>query len=179
MPIDASYADCVIAGRADNAGDMGAMGVCIAVTRASVINTGVVVEEVPAMDIVNKPVAIIINSISGYFSAICPNVRLQIRMVNVHTLIDHAHNDLIATCRRVPREVGVNIGVHLAALPCIVQRPLLCEAGVVRRGKFMADKVGLRIDHICSCLQRLDCSPSFIWRHTRQSQTLYNLSLVR
>ena len=133
---DASYADAIVGNRTDRAGDVRA--VAIAVERQVVV-----VDKVPAMDVVNEPVAVIINTVAGDFAGIGPDVPRQVGMVDVDARVDHRHNHFAAPRCQLPGFKSSDIDACRAViLPSVVEGPLVGEEWIVDGGRTEGD-VGL------------------------------------
>ncbi len=70
----------------DDAGYMGA----VAILRA-VVNRIVVFIKIPAANIINVAVSIIINSVSLYLEGIAPDIRSQIWVGKIHPCVNNSH----------------------------------------------------------------------------------------
>ena len=100
---------------------------------------------VPAVVIVNVAVAVIVDSISGYFLEVYPLVVDEVRVVEVATF-DDTYHDFIAESGGtaggdVPSQIGVDVGV--VGVDVV---PLVAEVRVVRNGAVFNVVVELRGD---------------------------------
>ena len=109
VPIDAGPSVAVVAHRADHATDRGAVTACtdgIVATRC-----------VPAVDIVDKTVAVIVHAVAIDLRAVGPVVANEVDVVVVGaSAFKHGHDDAVAvgggpSRGDVPREVGVDVVV--------------------------------------------------------------------
>ena len=91
-PAHTGHALAVAADARDRARNMGA----VVIRRASGIDVVAVAREVPAADIVDITVAVIVHAVGGVVR-IDPDVGGQILVVEVDALVDHADNDVAAT----------------------------------------------------------------------------------
>ena len=58
----------------------------------------VIVGEIVTVDIIDVAVAVIINSVSRYFSFVYPHVRRQVFVVVFDTLVDYGYDDIRNSC---------------------------------------------------------------------------------
>ena len=56
----------------------------------AVVNGGVVVEEVPAVNVVNEPVAVVVNAVAGSLAGVRPDVRLKVCVADVNAFVNDA-----------------------------------------------------------------------------------------
>ena len=64
------------------------------VPTTTIVNRLVVVEKVPAVDVIDPTIAVVIDSIVGHLPWIDPNVLLQVRVAHIDPLVDHRHDHL-------------------------------------------------------------------------------------
>ena len=135
VPVDADDARPVVADRSDRPGDVRPVAVVV----GRVI---VVVHEVPAMDVVDVAVGIVVDPVVfaawAGLSRIGPDVCGEIGVVPVHARVDHRNDDRVTPGRRRPRLWRVDVGVGRSGrafhgLADVVQAPELREGWVVRK----------------------------------------------
>jgi hypothetical protein len=137
---------------------------------------GVVVEEVPAVDVVGEAAAVVVEAVRGRLAGVRPDVGLEVWVADVHALVDDADDDLPAPRRRVPGGLGVDVGARGALrLPRVFERPLRGERRVVRRGELAPDVVGLGVDDVGARAQRLDGGQRLAGAHAREAQAADDL----
>ncbi len=80
-----------------------------------VVGIIVIVHEVPAVDVVDVPVVVIIDSIIGDFVGIVPNVRREIFVFVFDARVDDSHDNVAATRVDIPGLRRIDIGIHDAS----------------------------------------------------------------
>ena len=144
-PVDASDALAVVAHAADGARHMRTVRVDRRIG-GPIENGGVVVEEVPPVDVVDVAVAVVVDTVSGNLSRIGPDVGGQIGMRGLNALVDHADHDVgrsgVASTPRLSSTAAVGVrrggGISLHAPEGAVG-----ERGVVGGGEGLDDVVRL------------------------------------
>ena len=117
---------------------------------------GVVVGEVPAVDVVDEAVAVVVDAVTGHVARVVPGIGRQIRMVVVHAGVDDGHHHAAGAGGRVPRLRGIDVGVDDAArLAAVVEAPELAERRVVRGDGRGDHEVWLDVSH-----SRRPCRPA-------------------
>ena len=107
--------------------------------------------EVPAADIVDVAVLIIIVPVTSYLTGIEPDISCKVRMRVIHAGINDGNNDIGTSRSRVPCFRCFDVCSRNAArLTCIVQSPLRGEGGIVWNQRI---NTGLR-DEIWFCINR-------------------------
>src|SRR5262249_52726301 len=86
VPGDTGHAGGVVSRRADGAGHVRAMAVVV-------VRIVVPVDEVPAVNVVDVPVAVVIDPVRRDLAGIGPDIGGEIRVVGVHARVDHGHDD--------------------------------------------------------------------------------------
>ena len=136
LPIDAGHRATVVASRADRAGDVGS------VTHLHVVVTRVVVvvDEVPAVRIIDETVAVIVDVV-GLLAAtgltrIRPEVAGKIGMVVIDARVDDRDDHARATGGDIPRFGSIDVGIQGPTgtehrLAGVVQGPEVAETVVV------------------------------------------------
>lgn len=108
----------------------------------------VVVDEVPAVDVVCVAVAIIVDGVAAGLVGIGPDVCGQIGMVDVDAGVDHRHHDVLRTRRQAPGPGGVDVvAAGAGILAVVLQVPLGCQKWVVRQRSGPDRKIGLEPGH--------------------------------
>ena len=93
VPVDAHHALAVVALATDGAGHMGTVRIV-----QTVVDRGVVVDEVPAVDVVDEAVAVIVDACRTVLLwQVHPDVVTQVRVVHLDTFVDDAHDHLLRT----------------------------------------------------------------------------------
>src|SRR5262249_24139846 len=116
-PGNAGDADAVVAHPRDGAGDVRA--VAVVVERFVVVR-----DEVPAVDVVDEAVAVVVDAVAGDLARVGPDVGGEVGVVVVDAGVDDRDDDAAARGDGVPRLGGVDVGVGDAAgLPGVVQAP--------------------------------------------------------
>ena len=85
--------------------------------------------KVPAADIIDVAIAIIVDAIIGGFARVDPDVALEIRVVEVNTGVDNRDAVVWVTCVNVPRFRRIDVIVR-----GLVHAPELAEQFVIRGG---------------------------------------------
>ena len=85
--------------------------------------------KVPATDIIDVAVAIVVDAIIGSLTRVDPDVALEIRVVEVNTRIDNRDAVVWVTCINVPRFRRIDVIVR-----GLVHAPELAEQLVIRGG---------------------------------------------
>ena len=137
LPVDPCDAGAIVADRADRAGHMGAV-------RVVVEHVGGVGGEVPAEDVVDKTVAIVVDAVACRLAGIAPDVRGQIRMVVIDAGVDHGDDHRPRAGGDIPRRRGVDVGIGKPArLRRVVESPEAIKGGIVwKRCRRSDDPVG-------------------------------------
>ena len=157
-PVDAGHADAVTALRADRAGDVRPVIVARAVEHRVVA-----VLEVPAVDVVDVPVAVVIDAVHR-IERVRPDVRVQIGMRELHAGVGDAHVDVPRSgVSRGPRLVRLRpervrerrdlIAVHAPQVP---RGRVAQVVRIVRRVERFDDRVELRVAHVRLAFERRD-----------------------
>ena len=73
-----------------------------------VVRVGVVVDEVPAVDVVDVAVAVVVDAVAGDLTGVGPDVGLQVGMVEVDTGVDYCHHDRRVAQRMRPGTGGID-----------------------------------------------------------------------
>ena len=124
VPAHPRDARAVVAHRADGARHVGA--VARAVHRVVVL-----VHEVPAVDVVDEAVAVVVDAVAGDLAGVPPHVGVEVGVAVVDARIDDGHDE----CRardRMPGLGRIDVGILDAArLPRVVLAPELAEVGVI------------------------------------------------
>src|SRR5690606_3039345 len=132
----AGDADAVIT---DGSDDAGAVRAVTRILRAGrIVWIFIVIQEVPAMDVVHEAVTVVVDAVARDFAGVLPDIGLQVRVPVVDTGIDAGDGDRAATDTKVPRFRGAHFG----------QGPLLAELGVVGRGKRVDRRIRDHVGHV-------------------------------
>ena len=108
VPVDAGPAVAVVAHRADHAADCGAVTTCA---------DGVVARRVPAVDVVDETVPVVVHAVSSDLRAVRPVVGHEVDVVVVRPAsFKNRHDNAVAVAGGpsrgdVPRQVGVDVVV--------------------------------------------------------------------
>ena len=142
-PGHARHPDAVVAARGDRARDVRAVPV-------AVVGLGVAVDEVPAVDVVDAPVAVVVEAVrlapGARLARVRPQVGAEVRVRRVDPGVDHGHRHLRRPGRDVPR-LGRADGAHV---------PLVGEQRVVRHRGLADHVIGLGVDHAVHALEVSD-----------------------
>ena len=144
VPVHARHADAVVADAADGAGAVRAVVVVVH-------GVVVVVREVPAVDVVDEAVGVIVDAVAGDLARVRPGVGRQVGVRVVDAGVDDRDDHAGGTGEDVPRLDGVDVGVHRAggaapvSLAGVVHAPELAEHRVVRGLVGVEDIVRLRV----------------------------------
>ena len=130
---DADDADAVVADRGDRARDVRAVAV-------GVVGQVVVVDEVPAVHVVDVAVAVVVDAVARDLARVRPDVGGEVGVVVLDPGVDDGDDDVGAAGRRVPGRLGVDVGVAR-----LVEAPHLRQARVVGRERGGDDAVGLGV----------------------------------
>ena len=94
----------------------------------------VAVDEIVPMDVVDKPVAIVVDVITRNLAGIGPDVGRQVRVRVIHPRINDSHDNSGTAGGDIPCLRGIDVSIRRAeTLPGIVQSPELGEVGIVRQ----------------------------------------------
>ena len=85
MPGDSGHLFSIVGGSRDGSGDMST----VEVTVHGII---ILVAEVPAVNVIDVSVSIIIPSVAGNLTRVSPEVTLKVRMGIIDPCIDHSHD---------------------------------------------------------------------------------------
>ena len=139
LPVDTRDAGAIVADGADRAGHVGAVRVVIE-------HIGGVGGEVPAIDVVDEAVCIVVDAVARRLAWVAPDVRGEVRMVVVDTGVDHGDDHRSRSGGDVPRRRGVDVGVGKPArLRRVIESPEPVEGGVVWNRRRGDDPVGLDV----------------------------------
>jgi hypothetical protein len=109
-----------------------------------------VIDVVPAVDVVDAAVAVVVEAVglppTARLARVGPQVRDEVRMGRVDPGVDHADGHLGRAGRHVPR-LGCADGTHV---------PLVGEQRVVRHGGLADHVIGLGVDHAVHALEVSD-----------------------
>lgn len=141
VPGDAGDADGVVSDGGDGSGDVGAVAMVVG-------GVVVVVGEVPAVDVVDESVVVVVEVVVGDFAGIGENVGGKIGMGHVDARVDDGDDDVVGAGGEIPGAGGVDVGVGRAAvLAGVFKTPLIGKTDVVGRDRGDADLgVGLEGD---------------------------------
>ena len=142
LPVDAGDADPIVADRADDARHMRAVSV-------AVLHVVVVLDEVPAVHVVDVAVVVAVDSDPLGFTGIRPDVGGEIGVGEVDPGVDDRHHHALRTGGDIPRLRRVDVGADqpVAADGGVAEAPLRGEARVIRDRRGLEHEVGLeRID---------------------------------
>ena len=89
-PVHACNALAVPADTADGSRNVRAVGVDCGVG-GTVEDRRVAVEEVPPVDVVDEPIAVVVDGVAGDFAWIDPDVGSEVGVSHLNAFIDHAH----------------------------------------------------------------------------------------
>ena len=89
------HADPVVPARADRPGDVRAVTVLVQ-------RLGVAADEVPAVDVVDEPIAVVVAAVAADLESIAPEVRRQVGMAQVDPRIDDRDRDGVGVGRDLP-----------------------------------------------------------------------------
>ena len=102
MPCNANHANAVVSKRGNGPGD---------VRPVTVVVAGIIVvkHEIPAADVIDKPVVVVVHKIAIYFIRVGPYVGCNIRMVIIYAGINYGNYYPVTLCcvpgcRRVNRK---------------------------------------------------------------------------
>src|SRR5438132_13205375 len=99
MPSDSGYAFSVVAHRSYRSSHMCTVAEFGSGTEGLVV----AIKKVPAVYVVDKTVAIIVNAFAGNLSRVHPCISSQVFMLKVNSCVQHHAHDVVAACRDVPR----------------------------------------------------------------------------
>src|SRR5262245_57590208 len=69
----------------------------------------VVMREVPAVNVVDESVSVVVDAVAGDFTRIDPDVVVQVFVIDVETRVDNADDNAAVAGRDVPRLLRANI----------------------------------------------------------------------
>jgi len=108
---DAADACAVVLLGRDDPRDVGAMGVLDPIARARVL---VVIAEVPAVDVVDEAVAVVVDPVRRGLARVGPQAVLQVGMLDVDARIEHRDHGRVVERLCGPGLGTVDIGVRRA-----------------------------------------------------------------
>ena len=127
---------------------MGAVLVAGTAHGIGIVDGGVVVGEVVAVDIVDVAVAVIVELVARDLAGVGPQVVAKVRVVHVDALVDHGHHRVGAAGGRVPRLRRVDVGVgRPAGLAGVVEAIELVVGRVVGDRGRLQPEVRLGVGH--------------------------------
>ena len=119
LPVDAHHTTAIVAHRTDRASHVGP--VTVAVLRIIVIG-----DKVPAADIVDKAVAVVVDAVACDLAGVPPDIGSQVGMADVNPRIDDTDHHTAGARGDIPGLGGVDIGVGQATrLPGVGEAPEL------------------------------------------------------
>src|SRR5690606_4875699 len=92
--------------------------------------------EVPATDIINISIAVVINTVPWHLTGVYPDVVFQVRMVVVDTGVDNRNGDVRATLLVVPDSGHVGLNSRDRRELAVIGNGLLNLYGPVHFGPF-------------------------------------------
>src|SRR5262245_65547448 len=116
-----------------------------------ILRVVIVGEKVPAVHVVDKAVAVVVDAVAGDLAGIRVDVGGQIRVSEVNAAVQNADYYRAAAGGDVPRLGRIDVGIGHADLPedglaGVVQAVQLAEARIVHEGRFRAEhEVGLHV----------------------------------
>ena len=127
LPVDPRDAQPVVADGADDARHVSAVAV-------AVLDVVVVLDEVPAVDVVYEAVVVVVDAVAGNFAGVGPDVGCQIRVRKVDSGVDHADHDAPRSGGDIPGLRRMDVGAdHAVAVDGgVVEAPLRREARIIR-----------------------------------------------
>src|SRR5205823_7675554 len=124
----AAHTGTIVTARSGHPGHPGAV-VVLAIDRVGIV---VVVHEVPAVDVVDLAVAVIVDTVARDLARVRPEVGREIRMCVHHAVVDDRDDDARAARGHVPGRDEVGVGADEAAtLSGVPQVPLVGKHRVV------------------------------------------------
>ena len=130
------------------AGDPSHMG-AVEVVR-SVKEQRVVVDEVPAITVVDIAVGVVVDAVATDFARVGPSRLGEVRVAEVDAGVEHCDDHTLASRRGGPGvgDIDVGIGDRTRTRPVVLQAPLLAEIGVGFKGRdgFIDDDVQVAND---------------------------------
>ena len=116
-----------------------------------VVDVSVVVAEVPAVEIVDVTVTVVIDAVAVDFSRIAPQNRVEVRMIHIDAgIVDRDHHPG-APFVDVPRLGCVDVGVR-----GLVQMPLVAKHRISGNPARLAEMVRLRVVNFDQLTESLD-----------------------
>src|SRR3989442_15960212 len=116
---------------------------------------------VDSMHIINVPITIVINSVSGNFTRIRPHVRSEILVSVTDASINHGHDYVVGGSLSVPAFRTANVGIRRAAVLADVvevpQRSVRVPGVVWIRDCELANIVRLGVPDLTAVLKLGDC----------------------
>jgi hypothetical protein len=114
--------------------------------------------EVPAADVVDVAVAVVVQIVSGNLTGVHPHIRSQIRMRQVDAFIHDGNDHAIGPRGPVPSLGGIDVRVGRAArLAPIVHGPLQSVGRIIGCARCVNDKVGFAEDHLRHAPEQREC----------------------
>ena len=114
---------------------------------------GITSGKVPAVDVVDVAVAVVVDAVTWNLAGVHPDVVGQVFVGVVNARVDHGDDDTPGAGRDIPGLGSIDVGVRRAAeLSGVVQAPELVEVDVVGVGRRAGKhKVGLDVGHPRLC----------------------------
>jgi hypothetical protein len=136
------------------------------------------VHKVPTSGVVNKSIAVVIYSVVRNLAGVVPDVGHQVSVVNINSTVEHCHNHVATSLRRVPGSFSIDIlancsclltrvsvrtaNVVVSLLTGVLEGPLLWIKVVVRSGGKVPDVVWLSILDIAAGIQYFNRAQRFL-----------------
>src|SRR5215212_115151 len=93
----------------------------------------IIIIKINAIDIVHETIYVIINSIAGNLASIDPEVRTQVGLCHVKSIVDYGNDCARSSPGDVPCQRRVYVGIHRATpQAAILMVPLVIEKRIVR-----------------------------------------------
>src|SRR5262249_10353015 len=107
----------------------------------------VVLHEVPARDVVDEAVTVVVDAVAGNLPGVAPDVGGEVRMTRRDGGVDHRHHRPAAV-REVPSLFGIARVKTPQVLVALPPRTGAREVGIVGGEGGLHDVVGLRVHHL-------------------------------
>jgi len=146
IPVHARHADAVVARRPQRPRHRRPVP-------DEVVRVVVQLPEVPPVDVVDEAVPVVVDPVARDLAGVRPDVRHQVRVLQVHPRVDHRDQHIVRPDRHIPRPRDRRVRpdhAHPAAgdvLTRVVQLPLIAEERIVRQPGRLVPHIRLHRQH--------------------------------
>ena len=126
--------------------DTGRMGIVRGIGPGIVVPRRAVGGEVPAVGVVDVPIGIIVQSITGDLARVDEQVRCQVGVGQFHPVVHDGDHDAVGAGGQIPGSLGIHVGIDRASGdPIVFEVPLQVVERVVRDREFAKVAIAVRL----------------------------------